>query len=131
MIITITDIRQAGHCTRGAKNWFAEHELDFRDFLKNGIDAETFLATGCGMARQVVERKIARDLIGVDLTGIVITARDAQAAGKCVDGSRNFAGVQNFDYRDFVQNGIPAQVLWDTGDFEARMVVRHKVAANG
>lgn len=64
MRITITDIRAAGHCVAGARGWFRTYDLDFRDFLKNGIDAEVLLATGDALAEQVVERKIERESNG-------------------------------------------------------------------
>lgn len=57
--ITITDCRRVGFCASGIKRWFEGYGLDFRDFLKNGIDAEAFLATGDGQAEQVVRRKMA------------------------------------------------------------------------
>lgn len=131
MRITVNDIRAAGHCSRGIKNWFDAQGLDFRDFLKNGIAVEDFLASGDGQARQVVERKIARDLAGIDLSGVMITRADVAAAMKCSAGTRSFFAAYGLDYADFLENGIPAQVVWDTGDFEARMVVRHKVGSNG
>lgn len=56
MIIKITDIRLAGHCPSGAKQWFDDMGIDFRSFLKDGIDSETLLATGDGLAKQVVSR---------------------------------------------------------------------------
>lgn len=59
--ITVTDIRRAGFCTRGIKGKFAEYNLDFGDFLKNGISAADFLATGDGQALQVVEFKLNHD----------------------------------------------------------------------
>lgn len=59
--ITINDVREAGHCPSGARNWFLEHGLDFRDFLQNGIDAETFLSYGDALSRQVVDRKLERE----------------------------------------------------------------------
>ena len=55
MIITITDIRAAGHCVRGAKDWFDRHGLDFRDFLKRGIPEAEFLASGDAMAKRIVD----------------------------------------------------------------------------
>ena len=58
--ITITDIRLAGNCVSGARRWFEAYDLDFRDFLQNGIPVEKFLATGDALAVQVVERKRAR-----------------------------------------------------------------------
>ena len=57
MIITVTDCRRAGHCATGIKQWFDSHDLDFRDFLKNGIEEEKFLATGDAMAVRVVALK--------------------------------------------------------------------------
>lgn len=59
--ITIDDVRAAGHCPAGTRNWFLEHNLDFRDFLKNGIDAKTFLVDGDALAEQVVTRKLERE----------------------------------------------------------------------
>lgn len=58
LIITMTDIRRAGHCARGTKAWFDQHDLDFRDFLANGITAADLAATGDGIALQVIERKL-------------------------------------------------------------------------
>lgn len=61
LIITISDIRKAGHCTRGARTWFEQQDLDFRAFLRDGITAEDFLASGDAQAQQVVARKLARE----------------------------------------------------------------------
>lgn len=63
-IITIADIRKAGHCVSGAKRWFAAYGLDFRTFLKKGIPVEEFLATGDGLAEKVVELKRKRESDG-------------------------------------------------------------------
>lgn len=129
VIITIDDIRKAGHCARGAKNWFDQYGLDFRDFLKNGITATQMLDTGDAQGAQVVTRKIERDLIGVDLTGIVITVEDSRASGRCVWGSRTWAAVHGLNFEDFLKNGIPATDLVATGDPEGLGVVRWKVKA--
>ena len=59
--ITITDIREAGHCVRGAKDWFADHGLDFKAFLRDGIDADTFINTGDSLAQMVVDAKVERE----------------------------------------------------------------------
>ncbi len=56
MIVTITDIRDAGHCVRGARAWFDRHNLDFRGFLRNGIDAEKLLRGGDALAIDVVNK---------------------------------------------------------------------------
>lgn len=61
MLITITDIRLAGHCVAGARDWFNAYGLDFRHFIRHGIDADVLLATGDALAEQVIERKIERE----------------------------------------------------------------------
>jgi hypothetical protein len=55
LLITIDHVRTAGLCVHGTRTWFARQGLDFRAFLREGIDAETLLATGDAMARRVVE----------------------------------------------------------------------------
>lgn len=52
--ITIDDIRRAGYCVSGARQWFKTHRLDFRAFLKDGASADILLATGDGLAERVV-----------------------------------------------------------------------------
>jgi hypothetical protein len=63
-IVTVTDLRRAGHCARGIKNWFEVQGLDFKDFLKNGIPAEKLYATGDGQVlaalKQIEKRDAAR-----------------------------------------------------------------------
>lgn len=60
VVFTIDDVMQAGHCVRGAKRWFGEYELDFRDFLAHGISAYDFLSTrdghAIGIARNWMKR---------------------------------------------------------------------------
>lgn len=48
--------KKPGFCARGVRNWFQRHDLDYSDFLKNGIDEEILLATNDPMARAVVEQ---------------------------------------------------------------------------
>lgn len=61
MKITIDDVRRSGYCVKGAKGWFAARGLDFRSFLKNGIDEETFIEKGDELALRVVEQKRKRE----------------------------------------------------------------------
>lgn len=63
-IVTVADIRKAGHCVSGARRWFAAYGLDFRTFLKNGISVEEFLGTGDTLAEKVVEAKRKRESDG-------------------------------------------------------------------
>jgi hypothetical protein len=55
--ITIDDVRLAGHCVAGARDWFARHDLDFRDFIRNGIAEQKFLAAGDALAAEIVKAK--------------------------------------------------------------------------
>lgn len=63
-IIRIDDIRLAGHCVRGAGKWFERHGLNFREFIKNGLPADQFIAAGDALAQRVVDRKKEREKIG-------------------------------------------------------------------
>ena len=58
--VTINDVRAAGLCVNGSRAWFARHGLDFRAFLREGLDAQTLLATNDAMALRVVEHARAR-----------------------------------------------------------------------
>lgn len=62
--INIADVRQSGHCVRGARAWFAAQALDFRDFLNNGIAVEQVEALHDGYADQIIARKRAREAAG-------------------------------------------------------------------
>jgi hypothetical protein len=53
--VTMRHIRAAKLCRRGTKAFFERHDLDWIDFLKNGIEAEKLAATGDAMALRVVE----------------------------------------------------------------------------
>lgn len=45
---------QPGYCVPGMRKWFAHHDLDFREFVLNGLDATVLEATGDAMALAVV-----------------------------------------------------------------------------
>jgi len=64
MTITMTDCRAAGHCVRGIRDWFLARDLDFRDFLRNGISADIMLSFGDAQANNIVSRARERDLDG-------------------------------------------------------------------
>lgn len=57
--VRMLHVRQAKMCSRGARDFFKRHGLDWNEFLSEGIDAEKLEATGDGMALQVV--KVARN----------------------------------------------------------------------
>lgn len=58
--VTIDDVRAVGLCVNGSRAWFERHGLDFRAFLRDGLDAETLLTTGDAMALRVVEHARTR-----------------------------------------------------------------------
>lgn len=58
------DLPTAGLCVNGARDWFAKHGLDFRDFIKNGTPVDVMRATGCPLAEracQVAEKRANGD----------------------------------------------------------------------
>lgn len=44
-----------GFCRGKSKAWFKRHGLDWRDFVRNGIDEQQLLDTGDGMAAALVK----------------------------------------------------------------------------
>lgn len=61
MRIYIKDIRDAGHCVKGTRDWFDRHGLDFRKFLREGISEEEFTTKGDALARRIVDLKKSRE----------------------------------------------------------------------
>lgn len=67
MIVVIhADMRALGYCNRGARQWFARHQLNWSDFLNRGIGADRLLATGDAMAEEVVAVAKQRLFAGED-----------------------------------------------------------------
>lgn len=62
-----------------------------------------------------------------DLTQVIIRPKDAYRAGICARGARPWFEDHGLSWSDFVENGISAQILWDTGDGYARRVVTSKL----
>lgn len=56
--VRMTHVRQAKMCSRGARDFFKRHGLDWNEFLSEGIDAAKLEATGDAMAIEVA--KVAR-----------------------------------------------------------------------
>lgn len=54
MMITVNDVRRAGVCVNGLREFFTRHELDLQAFIENGIEARKLIATGDAMAIKVV-----------------------------------------------------------------------------
>jgi len=52
--VTHGDMRRLGNGNRGARAWFARHQLDWSQFIDQGLPAPLLLATGDSMAEDVV-----------------------------------------------------------------------------
>lgn len=55
VIVFIRHIRQVSHCSRGARDFFHNHNLNWQDFLENGIKSSILEEIDDYMARQVVD----------------------------------------------------------------------------
>lgn len=60
ILITVNDLRALrdlkgkGYCIRGAKEWAARHNIDFSQFVREGIRSSVLLATGDQLAEDLV-----------------------------------------------------------------------------
>lgn len=71
MIVTMAHLRTVpgfsprdGWCSRGGRAWFKRHGLDWLGFVRNGVPEETLLATGCGLARALVDHAHRTEEVG-------------------------------------------------------------------
>lgn len=55
VVVTMKHVRQAQMCSRGTREFFARHNLDWQSFLESGISSDVILATGDAMGAKVVE----------------------------------------------------------------------------
>lgn len=62
LIVTMQDVRtipgltrRGGLCAPNSRAWARRNGLDFRAFVREGVDAEVLLATGDGFAIKLVE----------------------------------------------------------------------------
>lgn len=55
MKITINHVRKAGHCSKGARSWFERHDLDFKEFIRNGMNEEVLIVKGDALILRVIE----------------------------------------------------------------------------
>jgi len=56
MTVTHRHARDIGYCNRGLRMWFARVGLDWADFLKNGIAADTLRKHNNAMVERVIAR---------------------------------------------------------------------------
>ena len=60
IIVTIQDMRELHYCARGVREFFARYNLDYSDFLQNGIEAEKILNACNNDAMIVAAVEVAR-----------------------------------------------------------------------
>jgi hypothetical protein len=60
MIVSVKDAVELGYCIKGIKEFCKKHNIDFRDFVNHGVDADVLLDTDDAMALKVVEHKKAQ-----------------------------------------------------------------------
>ncbi len=58
--VTVADIRQAGFCVSGIKQFCQQHNIDFRELIKDGIDITELEHIDDIMVKQVIEQAIER-----------------------------------------------------------------------
>lgn len=68
MIITTSHLRTVpglrsspGFCVDKSRAWFARHGLDWRAFVRDGVDEQVLTATGCALALRLVEHAHSRE----------------------------------------------------------------------
>lgn len=54
LIVTIEDVRRAHYCGAGMREWFKRHGFDLMKFLREGLPAAQFEATGDHFALNLV-----------------------------------------------------------------------------
>ena len=58
-LVHVRHIRASGLCMRGARAWCVRHNINYTEFLKNGIECDVLEATGDHFAITVC--KVARE----------------------------------------------------------------------
>ncbi|MEN3144642.1 hypothetical protein ABDF71_21870 [Ochrobactrum sp. WV_118_8] len=55
LVISMEDLRKCGMCASGVRRWFLDHNLDFKDFLANGIASSALVELGDALGLRAVE----------------------------------------------------------------------------
>jgi len=64
MKIQIRDVTKHGYCVSGIKYFCRLHGIDFKSFVKNGIDVENVIDIDDAMLKQVLNKIIKGDVDG-------------------------------------------------------------------
>lgn len=60
-IVRIEHCRALGLCVNGVRSWFTVRELDWRDFLVNGITVDRLREHGDGLSENVIVSTLERE----------------------------------------------------------------------
>jgi len=60
VIVRMEHLRSLRYCARGVREFFARYELDYPDFLQNGVPAETLLGASNNDAMALAAVEVAR-----------------------------------------------------------------------
>lgn len=55
MIIRMIHVRQANYCSKGARQFFQKHDIDWTSFVKHGIDESELAHIDDAMLAKVIE----------------------------------------------------------------------------
>jgi len=63
----VKSITRQGYCAKGIRKWFETNDLDWQDFLKNGIDESKVLKINDAMSNKLVNevRNLNRESNGI------------------------------------------------------------------
>lgn len=64
MIVTFADARSLGYCSRGLRSFCEQHGIDWREFVRNGIDEQNLAGITDPMVQRVIERARLREQRG-------------------------------------------------------------------
>lgn len=56
MIITLTDARSLGYCSRGMRPWCEQHGIDWATFVRHGVDESVLAPISDPMVQRLIER---------------------------------------------------------------------------
>lgn len=55
IMVTVADVRAIKFCSRGARQWFARHGLDYNEFVTRGLPIEQ-IENADALGRQVADQ---------------------------------------------------------------------------
>lgn len=60
-IVTLADIRSINYCSRGSREWFTRHGLNWSRFVSEGLPVEAFDGISDPMLKRAIEQARKRE----------------------------------------------------------------------